>query len=147
MLKLLQSIIDGILAVFLYIFKAIGLILAFIVLYWVPIVLIVAAIAFLVFVPVVGIPVAIFCVLFCISIILSSIRSSRYQNKKKKTVFRILKDRPELLNDKETCINVLYSEVGDMRPEDLRDKDEEKNKDISRKVISDMIDEYIKKNK
>lgn len=147
MLKFIQNVIGGVMtwlgAVLLGFF---GIVL-FILELWLPITLLIIAVAVCVFVPVIGIPIAIFCCLFAAWIIIILVRAKIYQKEKKKIVFRILKDRPELLNDKNACIKILYDEIGDMAPKDLRNKDEEKNKDISMKVISNMIDEYIKKNK
>ena len=151
MLKFLYNVIGGVMTwLGTILFGFFGIILAIIYFIWkyrLPITLLIIAVTFLVFVPVIGIPVAIFCCLFAVWLILSITRIAIYQKKKRKIIVKMLKDKPELLNDKETCIKILYSEVGDMIPEDMRDKDEEKNKDISIKAISDMIDEYIKKNK
>lgn len=151
MLKFLQNVIGGVttwLGTILFgFFSIILVIIAYMWQFRIPITLLIIAVAFLILVPVIGIPVAIFCCLFAVWLILSITRIAIYQKKKKKSIVKMLKDRPELLNDKETCIKILYSEVGDMIPEDMRDKDEEKNKAISMKAISDMIDEYIKKNK
>ena len=151
MLKFLQNIIGDVatwlgaflLGFFVIVFSIIRFILEF----RIPITLLIIAIAFCVFVPVIGIPVAIFCGLFAIWLMIVIIRGMIYVKNKKKIVMRILKDRPELLNDKEACIKTLYDEVGDMSPEDLRDKDQEKNKVKSMKIISSMVDEYVKKNK